>query len=59
MDYSTISAQIIEAVGGVDNVREAFHCVTRLRFYLINRSLVNEDQLKGIKGVLGVAGTTE
>ena len=59
MDTQQLASQILEQVGGASNVREVFHCVTRLRFYLHDRSLANEDALKQIPGVLGVAGTTE
>ena len=31
MDYDKLSSQIIELVGGKANIREVFHCVTRLR----------------------------
>ena len=59
MDTQKLAAQILDQVGGAANVREVFHCVTRLRFYLNDRSLANADALKRIPGVLGVAGQTE
>lgn len=59
MDYDKLSSQIIELVGGKANIREVFHCVTRLRFYLNDLSLVREDELKKTPGVLGVVNTTE
>lgn len=59
MNHEKLADQIIEAVGGPENIREAFHCVTRLRFYLNDRSLVNQDALKEIPGVLGVVNATE
>ena len=39
MDTQTLANQILDKVGGPSNVREVFHCVTRLRFYLHDRSL--------------------
>ncbi|WP_417061701.1 glucose PTS transporter subunit IIA [Enorma massiliensis] len=59
MNADTLASQIIEAVGGKDNVRQVFHCVTRLRFYLNDLSRADEAKLKSIKGVLGVVNTTE
>lgn len=59
MNPDTLASQIIEAVGGKDNVREVFHCVTRLRFYLNDLSKADEERLKKTNGVLGVVNTTE
>lgn len=59
MDAQTLANQILDKVGGPSNVREVFHCVTRLRFYLHDRSLADEEGLAKIPGVLGVAGKTE
>lgn len=59
MDTQTLANQILDKVGGPSNVREVFHCVTRLRFYLHDRSLADEEGLAKIPGVLGVAGKTE
>ena len=59
MNNDELAASIIEAVGGAGNVKEVFHCVTRLRFYLYDRSKADIDGLKKIPGVLGVANQTE
>lgn len=59
MDTQTLASRILDKVGGPSNVREVFHCVTRLRFYLHDRSLADEQGLAGIPGVLGAAGKTE
>ena len=53
IDYKALAEDIIERVGGVENIREVSHCVTRLRFLLKDKSLVNEQELKALKGVLG------
>ena len=44
MDYKEIADQIIIAIGGQDNVKYVTHCVTRLRFVLKNKNLVNQDK---------------
>lgn len=53
MDYNTSAKQIIEHVGGKDNVIKLIHCSTRLRFTLSDFDKANLDALKQIDGVLG------
>ena len=53
MDYKKIADEIIEAIGGKENVNYVTHCVTRLRFVLKNKKLVNQDAINNIEGVLG------
>lgn len=52
--YEELSCQIIENVGGKDNVQMCLHCMTRLRFHLKDLSLVNTKEIEKIKGVIGV-----
>ena len=54
MDYAAIAAQIIEHVGGKDNIRSVQHCATRLRFQLKNADLRNEEAITDIEAVKGV-----
>lgn len=49
------AAQIIEAVGGKDNVSNVSHCMTRLRLVLKDESKVNDEAVKAIDGIIGVA----
>lgn len=51
--YTDFCNQILEKVGGKDNISGAIHCMTRLRLNLKDRSKVDVDAVKGIKGVLG------
>ncbi len=51
--YTDFCNQILEKVGGKENISGAVHCMTRLRLNLKDRSKVNIDEVKGIKGVLG------
>lgn len=53
LDYKALADDIIERVGGVANIREVSHCVTRLRFVLNNKELTNDQEIKALKGVLG------
>jgi PTS system beta-glucosides-specific IIC component len=49
--YASLASEIIELVGGPENVRSAYHCQTRLRFYLRDESKVRIEQLEETEGV--------
>lgn len=44
---------IIHLVGGADNINKAWHCMTRLRFSLIDENKIDQSEIKKIPGVLG------
>ncbi|MEC1292098.1 PTS system trehalose-specific EIIBC component [Bacillus mojavensis] len=51
--------EIVEAVGGAENIAAATHCVTRLRFALIDESKVDQevlDQIDVVKGSFSTNG---
>ena len=52
-DNKKIAEQVLEAVGGPDNITSATHCITRLRLNLKDRSIPNDDEIAKISGVLG------
>ena len=54
MDYVRIAQEVIENVGGKENIISVTHCATRLRFQLRNNHLRNEDAISDIEGVKGV-----
>jgi PTS system beta-glucosides-specific IIC component len=54
MDYSIVAKKILEKLGGESNVNSVMHCMTRLRFTLKNESIVNDEEVKKIKGVMGI-----
>lgn len=54
MDYAATAKEILARVGGESNIVSVNHCMTRLRLTLKDESLVNDDQVKAIKGVVGV-----
>lgn len=45
---------LIELVGGRENVLSATNCITRLRLRLLDPSLVQEDRVRQLDGVLGL-----
>ena len=53
-DNKKIAEQVLAAVGGAANLKDATHCMTRLRLYLKDDSLPKDDEVKKISGVLGV-----
>lgn len=53
-NYTNMAEQIIKNVGGVDNVLQLTHCVTRLRFQLKDYNIANRDIVKDIDGVLSI-----
>ncbi len=46
--------QLVDALGGEKNIANITHCMTRLRFKLIDESLTDKATLEGINGVKGV-----
>ena len=52
-NYSEISNNIVDLVGGKDNIQFFTHCVTRLRFNVRDEKKVNKEAIDKLKGVLG------
>ncbi len=52
--YEGLARDIVDLVGGSDNVTNAYHCQTRLRFTLADESRADEDAIKAHDGVVGV-----
>lgn len=49
-----MAADIIAGVGGKQNVVKVIHCITRLRFYLKNHELADDQGISQLNGVAGV-----
>lgn len=49
-----LAADILEYVGGVDNVRDVAHCMTRLRIVVKDEKAVQMKQLEVLEGVMKV-----
>ncbi|SDL97016.1 beta-glucoside-specific PTS transporter subunit IIABC [Sediminibacillus halophilus] len=54
MKYTQLAKDIIENVGGKENVNSVVHCITRLRFKLKDESKANTETLKNMDGVVTV-----
>lgn len=55
--YKEEARQIVEAVGGKENIAAATHCVTRLRFALKDEGKVNKEKLESLDLVKGSFST--
>lgn len=53
-NYDKIAEEMLANVGGEANISSVTHCMTRLRFNLKDESIVNDEKIKAIDGVLGV-----
>ncbi|WP_312624713.1 PTS transporter subunit EIIC [Scandinavium sp.] len=53
MGTQDVIDQIIQRVGGHENINKVWHCMTRLRFDLIDDSKIELREIKTLPGVLG------
>lgn len=53
-DYGTTARRLVEYAGGKGNIKKAFHCMTRLRFNVKDKSLVNDKKMTELPEVVGV-----
>lgn len=55
MNVQKLGAEIMDSIGGPENVKEIMHCATRLRVVLKDDSKFDSEKVQKIIGVLGVA----
>lgn len=48
VDYQSVARQIIEVVGGAENVLSAAHCATRLRLIVKNREIIDDKKVESL-----------
>lgn len=53
-DYGQLAKEVVNAVGGKENIISVTNCMTRLRFVLKDDSVPDKEQVGAIKGVKGV-----
>jgi len=53
MNYEATVNEILDSIGGRDNIRNAEHCATRLRLILKDNDKVDADMAKGITQISG------
>ena len=54
VDYDATTDQIINLVGGKENIKQVTHCVTRLRFILKDEAKADEGAIAKLDGVIKV-----
>lgn len=54
MDYKKAAQQVLECVGGRENLVSAAHCATRLRMVIADNGKCSKEKLEQIDGVKGV-----
>lgn len=59
MGTQEVIKNIIHLVGGKNNINKVWHCMTRLRFDLIDDNKVNQSEIKTLPGVLGAQMQSE
>ncbi|MEG8104308.1 MULTISPECIES: glucose PTS transporter subunit IIA [Actinomyces] len=52
--FDATAADIVAGIGGSDNVRSVLHCITRVRFYLKDESLADDEAVADLDGVIDV-----
>ena len=52
VNYDELADAIIERLGGKDNISFHTHCVTRLRFNVKDKSLVDKEGIEALQGVI-------
>ncbi|MCO5542102.1 beta-glucoside-specific PTS transporter subunit IIABC [Enterococcus faecalis] len=57
--YEKLAKDIITAVGGEENIQNVIHCMTRLRFTLVDASIVKDSDIKNMKGVISTAKNSQ
>ncbi|MEB2357895.1 beta-glucoside-specific PTS transporter subunit IIABC [Bacillus pumilus] len=53
MENKELAQEIVNLIGGTENISQSWHCITRLRFNLNDEGQVKVDELKTLDGVLG------
>lgn len=54
MDYKNLAKEILDNLGGKENIKSFTNCMTRLRVEIKNPDLVKSSDIKALKGVFGV-----
>lgn len=54
MDYKALGYELLELVGGKENISRLTHCATRLRFEFYDKSKVEKKKIENTPGVISV-----
>ncbi|QWH31765.1 PTS sucrose transporter subunit IIBC (plasmid) [Bacillus mycoides] len=59
MNMKEIATQVLQNIGGKENIIRATHCATRLRLILKDETRINAAEIENIDGVKGAFATSE
>ncbi len=59
MGKNEVVQSIITMMGGAENINKVWHCMTRLRFDVINKENINIDTIKNLPEILGAQYQSE
>lgn len=59
MNMKQIATQVLQNIGGKENIMRATHCATRLRLVLKDETKINASEIENIDEVKGAFATTE
>lgn len=54
MNYKMLGSEIVNALGGTENIINVTNCMTRVRVNVKDSTVISDDQIKNIEGVLGL-----
>lgn len=52
--YEKLSRDIVKNIGGKENIKSVTHCITRLRFQLVDEKKAKDEAVKNMEGVVTV-----
>lgn len=58
MKYVEMSKQVLDLVGGIENIKFVEHCATRLRIHYFKKANVDLEAIKKVENVVGVVDKT-
>ncbi|MEG0661598.1 MAG: PTS glucose/sucrose transporter subunit IIB, partial [Anaerorhabdus sp.] len=58
-NYEEIANQILDLIGGKENISYCTHCVTRLRITTKDKSRIKTDEINKVSGVVGTQWSGE
>jgi PTS system beta-glucosides-specific IIC component len=53
-NFVETARNVLDGVGGKENIRSVVHCATRLRFTLVDNAKADDDAVKNTSGVVSV-----
>lgn len=57
MDYKKLAQSILTDIGGKENIKQGWHCATRLRFYLKDDKKAQTQKIEQLDGVITVVNS--